>query len=136
QAPQVSQWNLSVQKQFGRDWLASASYIGSNIAHMWTIKAVNRSTFLGLGPCTLAGVSYPVCSTTATTDQRRLLSLLNPVAGDYYSFVNEVDQGGTASYNGLLLSVQRRAARGVTVSSNYTWSHCIGDPNFVQFNTV
>jgi Carboxypeptidase regulatory-like domain len=136
QAPQVSQWNLSVQKQFGRDWLASASYIGSNIAHMWTIRPVNPSVFLGLGPCTLAGVSYPVCSTTANTDQRRILSLLNPTAGDYYSFINEVDQGGTASYNGLLLSVQRRAARGVTISSNYTWSHCIGDPNFVQFNTV
>ena len=28
----------------------------------------------------------------------------------------KIDSGGTASYNGLLLSVQRRAARGVTVS--------------------
>jgi hypothetical protein len=136
QAPQVSQWNVSIQKQFGRDWLASASYIGSNIAHLWSIRALNPSIFLGLSPCTLNGVNYAVCSTTANTDQRRVLSLLNPVAGDFYSFVNEVDQGGTASYNGLLLSVQRRAARGVTVSSNYTWSHCIGDPNFVQFNTV
>jgi hypothetical protein len=38
----------------------------------------------------------------------------------------EVQSGGNASYNGLLLTVRKRAARGVTVSGNYTWSHCIG----------
>jgi Carboxypeptidase regulatory-like domain len=127
QPPQVSQWNLSVQKQFGRDWIASASYLGSQTAHLWTVRALNPAVFLGLGTCTLNGVSYPICSTTANTDQRRVLSLLNPTAGEFYSFVNELDQGATASYNGVLLSVQRRAARGVTLNANYTWSHCIAD---------
>jgi hypothetical protein len=39
-----------------------------------------------------------------------------------------MDTGGTASYNGLVLGVQRRATRGVTINANYTWSHCISDP--------
>jgi hypothetical protein len=65
-----------------------------------------------------------------------VLSLLNPVAADAYSFINDVDQGGTASYHGLLLSVQRRAARGITLNTNYTWSHCIADITFSDFNTA
>jgi len=37
------------------------------------------------------------------------------------------EDSGTASYNGLLISIQRRAMRGVNIAGNYTWSHCIGD---------
>ena len=43
-----------------------------------------------------------------------------------YGPVNKIETGGTASYNGLVLSVQRRT-RGITTSANYTWSHCISD---------
>src|SRR5262245_22815394 len=124
----VSQWSLSLQKQVGSDWLVSATYLGNGTTHLWTAHNINPPIFLGLGPCTLNSVSYAPCSTTGNTDQRRLYSLENPQTGQYFGAVIHTDTGGTASYNGLLLSVQRRAARGVTLSGNYTWSHCISDP--------
>src|SRR5262245_7286011 len=127
---QVHQWNLSVQRQIGRDWLASASYLGSNTIHLWTIQQINLPVFLGLGSCTINGVAYNPCSTTANADQRRRLNLLygsNPSVKDKYANIGKIYNGGTGNYNGMLLSVQRQAARGITVSANYTWSHCIAD---------
>jgi carboxypeptidase family protein len=126
---QVYQWNLSIQKQAGADWLVSASYLGNGVRHIWSLQQINPSVFLGLGPCAINGVSYTICSTTANRDQRRRLALAYPNSGGAgYGFIGRTDSGGTSSYNGLVLSVQRRAARGVTVSGNYTWSHCIGTP--------
>ena len=39
--------------------------------------AINPGVFLGLGPCTLAGVFYPTCSTNGNLNQRRVFSLSN-----------------------------------------------------------
>ncbi len=127
---QVYQWNLSIQRQIGTDWLVSASYLGSHTIDLWSLQQTNPSLFLGLGPCTLNGVSYATCSTTANRDERRRLrvSYPTPGVGNLYGNVARIDSGGTASYSGMLLSVQRQAARGITVSGNYTWSHCISEP--------
>jgi hypothetical protein len=134
---QVQQWTLAIQKQIGADWMASASYLGNHTVHLWSNQQINPGVFLGLGPCTLAGVQYATCSTTANLNQRRRFSL-EGLGNRGYGFVNHLDSGGTASYNGLLLSIQRRPASGITLSGNYTWSHCITDTTpggRMQFST-
>jgi hypothetical protein len=126
-APGVQSWNLSIQRQLPGSFLVSGTYLGSHTTHLWVQKPVNNSIYFAGGPCTLNGVVYPTCSVTGNSDQRRRLILENPQEGQSFSYITVNEDGGTGNYNGLLLSVQRQAARGVNVSTNYTWAHCIGN---------
>jgi hypothetical protein len=116
----MQQWNLSVQKQFGQAWLLTASYLGNKSTHRWVSKNINPAVYIpgtcGTGPC----------SSTANTAARRLLGLLSP-AGSVYGPIAQLDDGADASYEALLLSVDRRLSRNFSVLANYTWGHCISD---------
>jgi hypothetical protein len=125
-SPYSQSWNLSVQRQIGNAWVASAAYTGSNMRHLWGNRAINPAVYIPGGACTLNGVQYNPCSSLTNTDQRRLFSLERPGDGAKMSYVTMGDDGGVQNYSGMLLSVERRAARGITAGANYTWSHCIG----------
>ena len=125
-------WTLSIQRQIKADWLLSATYIGSEQYHLWDDVELNPAIYIPGGPCKLAdGNTYNPCSTAGNANLRRRLALTYPnVGGTTMSFLSHFETGGgTRSYHGLLVSAQRRAARGVTISTNYTLSHCISDAN-------
>jgi len=124
----VNQFNFGVQRQFGKDWLLSANYVGNTVSHLITEGQINPALFLGTGACKLPnGTSYPTCSTLANTNFRRPFYLQNPAQGQYYGIMSVTDDGGAESYNGMYVQLQKRLSRGVSVLSNYTWSHCISD---------
>jgi len=50
-----------------------------------------------------------------------------PNDGQYVALLSEFKGDGTMNYHGLIFNFQRRAAKGVSFSGNYTWSHCVGD---------
>jgi len=125
--PYVEQYNLSIQRQIGASWLASASYLGTLTMHGWTAVQLDPGIYIPGGNCVFGGVTFATCSTAANVQQRRVLSLANPVEGAKYGSLTNLDDGGTGSYNGLLLSLQHRLSNHFTVLGNYTWSHCISD---------
>jgi hypothetical protein len=140
-----NQWNLSIQRQFGQDLTVETTYIGSQAAHIWYNNAINYGLYVpGVGDangnCFLDGVQTPFtvragssCSSTRNLNDRRRLNMLYPnIGGTTLSYVDEYTNGGTQSYHGLLLSVQRRATDGVNFGTNYTYSHCYGDDNVSQ----
>lgn len=103
------------------------------MAHLAVMKAYNPAIFFPGAPvngvCTMGSyvlrTTGTACSTTANTNARRRLTFERPEAS--IGPLGEFDDGAMQSYNGMVLSLQRRAAGGVTVNGNYTWSHCIGD---------
>ena len=113
----ILQWNLSYQRQIGKDWLATATYIGNRSNHIPGQHDIN----------------VPQPSPTATTSNepaRRTLTLLNAAQGAFYSAIDETDPGGTATYHALLLKLEHRFANHFTWLANYTQSHCISTVDF------
>jgi hypothetical protein len=126
----VHSWNVGVQRELSGNMAASATYLGNYWNHLWGDVTGNPGIIpagaSATGPCTLRTVAgpqtFPNCS-AAPLNTRRELSQLNPAAGiGYLDFVT--DQGWQR-YNGLLLTLQRRAANG-SVAANYTVSRCEG----------
>jgi len=128
----VNSWNLTVQKQLGVPWVVTASYIGSETEHLLLTNALNPSQYTAACPVGLlpsAAGTFPAAC-TGTVNQRRLLNVLRPSDGQFYGFVDAYNSGGTQSYQGMLLSIQRRLAKGVSLNANYTWSHCLTTDRF------
>jgi hypothetical protein len=124
----VHAWNLSIQRQIGSSLLLSATYTGSEAQHIWQTFQLNPGVIVPssfpIGTCP-AGVTTG-CNSTTNLNQRRVFYLQRPQDGQLIGYMDQIDDGATQSYNGLILSTQRRLSRGVSINANYTWSHCIG----------
>jgi len=132
--PNTYTWNVAVQRQIGASWLASASYIGSRVMHLYNNVAVNFAQLVN-GPIVTSGCASTAinCNATANTDARRLLSLLNPTEGQYVGNMDAWDASGTQTYHGLVMTAEKRLSHGVNMKANWTWSHCIG--SFSGYNS-
>jgi len=112
---EMTQWNISYQRQVSANWMVGATYLGNSTSHMWLGKEINPAVYI------------PGASTVANTNQRRTLFLMNPAEGQYYADVPTTDPNGTGLYNGLLLNLNRRLSGSWSTTHNLTWSKCEND---------
>ena len=127
QEPRVQSWNVTLEKQLGTNYSVTANYLGRYSDHLWAEVGINPGVYMGLGPCAINGVSFPVCSTNANLNQRRKFSTENPRQGGLLGFVDQHNSVGWQTYQGMRLTVTRRSGpHGVSVSGNYTVSKCEG----------
>src|SRR5262249_24351246 len=93
----------------------------------WVAEEQDYSLFIP-GQCSTTQTTNPPCTTSAQS--RRVLTQLNPTQGAFFSTLSQTNDGGTANYNGVLLTARHRFSHNFTIISNYTYSHCISDADF------
>jgi hypothetical protein len=132
-------WNLSVEKQFGKEWILTVSYLGNHSLHSGAGNEINPAVYIpgtwqnGTG-CGALPTPTPkpangtACSTTGNTSARRALSLINQTQGAYYTEVTQEYDGLGTQYNGVLTTVQHRFSSYYSILANYTYSHCLSGP--------
>jgi Carboxypeptidase regulatory-like domain len=136
QTPVQYSWNFGIQRQVTKNVFVSATYVGSEIAHLWTGVDLNPPQLLPGVPNFLQAftpVQIAMCASlqancTSNENQRRLLELTNPSAGNAYGSLTSLDSSGTQHYDGLLVNARWRVGDNVNLGANWTWSHCIGLP--------
>ena len=100
--PYVQQWNLSVQKSIGSQWLATISYLGNKSTHLQIRRNPNQA-------------SLPVNPSNPGTIQSRRPY---PWVGDVF----QIASVAYGNYNGLMGEPTRNFASGFTISTNFLWS--------------
>jgi hypothetical protein len=132
-------WNFGIQHQLTGKLIVSATYLGSEIAHLWDNVDLNPALWLPGKPVIVTPstpAQFGQCAALqancggSAENFRRLLELTNPSApnGDVYGSITSLDSGATQNYNGMLANARWQVARNVNILANWTWSHCIGLP--------
>lgn len=125
------EWNLSVQQQLGANWLVTINYMGNEGVHLWYNYQADPAKYIP-GQCGSAA-----CSTTGNTNNRRILNLVNPAYSTSFASMTTIGDGATSTYNGAIVSVNRRLASNLSLLFNYTWSHCINEQDaFVEITST
>jgi len=113
--PMMQQWNLGVQREFSRDFLATISYVGTRGTRIPYLRDINPARYI------------PGQSTVANTNTRR------PLHPDFARF-SLAESVVNSNYHALQASLDRRFASGFTMLLSYTFSKTLTDLNSVLTN--
>jgi hypothetical protein len=101
--PVMYSWNLTMEHQFGGNWLGRIAYVGSHSTHLSLSENFNPSIYIP--------------GSTLSEQQRVLFP--------QYSNIELIDQSGNSDYNSLQATAQKRLGHGFSILANYTWQKSI-----------
>lgn len=112
------EWSLSVERQLGRNFMATAEYVGNEDAHLPTVVYVNQPPLPNASQLTYLEANP---GQDATEAQARA-PFTNITTG--YEYLASV---GTSSYNALYLTTSGQLTKGLTLSASYIWSKSLDE---------
>ena len=115
--PLLLNWNLLLEREVYKGWLARLGYFGNKGTH-----------FYGNG----AGPNRPVNPGIYVPGQSTLGNIQARRAYQNFGNVNLVDSGNNPHYNSLQVSAEKRFSRGLSIVTNYTWAKRLDDVAWVN----
>ena len=103
-------WSLTLQREFGNEWMVSAGYTGSRALHLLQQSLPNINRWEGWPNQPTGRKFFPPNS-----------RLINPNFGE----MRVQAPNGNSYYHGLALSAQKRLSHGVQFQLSYNFSHAI-----------
>ena len=133
---QVNQWNLQVQQELAKDLIMTIGYIGSSSSHLRSgienVNNISPSAF-ALGDILNRPFAY---SAPAVAGSKLPYATFNTNANYFqairpfpqYDFIATdccLQNVGHASYDALIVTLERRFSQGLNLQASYTWSKSI-----------
>jgi hypothetical protein len=118
--PYAQDWNLNVERAFGKDWLFEVGYVGT--------KGTRLPRFIEANP-TVYDPNLSPTDNSNLSDQRRLFSGCTVAAPSpcTFSSVGEIAGIANSTYHALQTSLQKRFGHGLSLLASYTFSKTLDD---------
>jgi hypothetical protein len=113
-------WNLSVERQIGATMVAKVAYVGSHAFDLPMGIDQNPGQFV-------CGPVGPNC-----TQAQYNMNGTRPIP--YVQALYDATSSAVSSYNGLLLSFDKKFSHGLLFSANYTWSKTLDEFSVGHFD--
>jgi hypothetical protein len=111
--PEITIWNLTLERQLGSSWLIKAAYFGNKATHLFGTSDQEPMADIN------AGHYVPGNSSENNLQQRRTYPNFGPIG--------MIDSGFNSNYNSGQLSLERKASHGLSLLADYTWSRGLND---------
>jgi hypothetical protein len=114
----ILQYSASVEQQLPGNAVLTIAYVGAQGRNLFLRSITNKIIGVVMNP------------TTGAASAVREFSVVNgTTVTNRFAEIDTKTSGGTDDFNGLQVLLNRRFSRGLTLGSQYMWSHSIGDTN-------
>jgi hypothetical protein len=135
ESPYAQHWGLTIERQFGKDFLASVAYVGTRGVHLLRFATPN------LGPNALPFVldlqsEAPISSSPNSRFPQLFGISIAPTASlqqvglrpfPFLGSITTIESDANSSYHSLQLQLNKRFSHGFQFTTAYTWSHALDE---------
>jgi hypothetical protein len=119
---EIYQWNLSVQHQFARHFMASISYVGSHGQNLQFLTDLNQIT----NPALLNSSDISDCNgATPASIAANPLTCARPYPA--FGALSGSNFNAISNYNSLQVVLEKQFSNGLNLNVNYAWTHMLDD---------